>query len=479
MKITILISIYFSISAVFANSTNVLTEADFIQKVLSQDTNFEKDQIYVNIKQIELDASRQSYAGWNSDLTIGIDNSYYDVEKNTTSTRAYEKNRVKNNQSIKLGTVKKFLSNPGSFDFSISRSKPDNDKARYKQDNYYDNYNISTFNNSYKANYTYPLLKHDSNAESLKTYKRNILDLEREKLDFNDAQEAFLVGRLEQFLLWNLYAKNATIYDDYFRLVKNIRVVKSTDKSKIKTTFFRANKDILDNNSKLQAQIEALVIDLADGSFLTLKPQLDDAKKPHIITNNLESYLHKNVRGLLKDDIDKNLKKIDIKYYKNQNLAQLDFKISAEKFTNKGNTLTTQYDNNGVEYTTNLTFSTPIGKNINNEKDLAVAKLNLRKLQIDYDNAFKDVLSDVRALEVELKLNEKTLFGYQDAINDMAADIQTQYTNYLNKSITIAELLDIYKEKRDIELDHVSTMIDYQQNILKYDDKLDRIIATK
>jgi hypothetical protein len=44
------------------------------------------------------------------------------------------------------------------------------------------------------------LLKHGKNASGLKTYRRDILDLEREKFDFDDAQEGFLVDRLEQFV---------------------------------------------------------------------------------------------------------------------------------------------------------------------------------------------------------------------------------------------------------------------------------------
>jgi hypothetical protein len=41
------------------------------------------------------------------------------------------------------------------------------------------------------------------------------LDLEREKFDFDDAQEGFLVARLKQFIDWNFYQKNAEVYQDY------------------------------------------------------------------------------------------------------------------------------------------------------------------------------------------------------------------------------------------------------------------------
>jgi hypothetical protein len=45
--------------------------------------------------------------------------------------------------------------------------------------------------NTYKISYKYPLLKHGERASGLKTYRRDILDLEREKFDFDDAQEGF------------------------------------------------------------------------------------------------------------------------------------------------------------------------------------------------------------------------------------------------------------------------------------------------
>ena len=141
-KPLISLTLFLVLSLPMVRQAFALTEIEFINKVLSQDTHFEKDQIYVDIKQLELDASRDSYTGWNPDLTIEIDNSYYDIDKDTTSTSIYEKKRRKNQQSVEISAEKKFLSNPGSLSISASRSTPDEDKWRYKQDDYYDEYNI-------------------------------------------------------------------------------------------------------------------------------------------------------------------------------------------------------------------------------------------------------------------------------------------------------------------------------------------------
>jgi hypothetical protein len=79
----------------FAVNTLALTEQEFIEKVINQDENFEKDQIYVTIKQLELETSKASYANWNATLGALLSRSYYDIEKDTTSTKVYEKHRLK------------------------------------------------------------------------------------------------------------------------------------------------------------------------------------------------------------------------------------------------------------------------------------------------------------------------------------------------------------------------------------------------
>jgi hypothetical protein len=38
-------------------------------------------------------------------------------------------------------------------------------------------------------------------------------------------------------------------------------------------------------------------------------------------------------------------------------------------------------------------------------------------------------------------------------------------------------LIDVYQEKRDVELDYVKALKDYQESLLKYDDKLDRVLT--
>lgn len=462
----------------FVANALALTERAFIDKVLSQDVHFEKDQIYVTIKKIELETSKQSYAGWDADLTASLSNSYYDIEKDTTSTSIYEKHRLKNSQSIKLTTKKRFLSNPSSLTLSAKRSIPDANIVRYKKDKLYTGtnakYSITTFDNAYTVSYKYPLLRHDSNASSLKTYRRDILDLEREKLDFADVQEKLLVVRLVQYIDWNFYQKNADIYQNYQQLLKIIKGDEIKDRSKLKTAILRANQDISNNDSKLQSLKKSLVSALNDSSLWLQSPEVSINKHPKIEPNLLH-YLRQNTRILLKYDIDKRLKKIDLDYYKNQSLFKLDFSISAEKNDNKGNTKTS-YNNKSVLYTANLDFSTPIGTDVNNKKDIQIAQLNLRKLNIDYDNKLNNILTDAQALIIELRLAKKSLDAYQKLINNVTTESNSALKGYLKKSITIKALIEAYQEKRDVELGYIQALTDYQKSLLEYNDKLDRIL---
>ncbi|SMM99299.1 Channel-tunnel spanning the outer membrane and periplasm segregation of daughter chromosomes [uncultured Candidatus Thioglobus sp.] len=467
----------------FLLSINVLalSEKAFVNKVLSQDAHFEKDQIYVQIKQIELDASRVVYAGWNATLAAASLNSYYDIEKDTTSTRLYEKHRINNSQAVGIATEKKFLSNPSILTLSAKRSTPDSDKIRYKKDKLYTGknaeYSITTFDNNYKINYKYPLFRHTDSASSLKTYHRNILDLEREKLDFYDAQESFLVKRLEQYIDWNFYQKNAEIYQDYQQFLNNIKANNPKDKSKLKTTLLRAKQDISSNDSKLQSLKIALISALNDDSIEFEEPEINTDKHPKTMAD-LTQYLRKNVRFLLKIEIDKNLKNIDLDYHKNQSLFKLDFNISAEKNDNKGNTLTTKYDNKSILYTAGLNFSTPIGINADNDKNVQVAQLDLRKLNINYDNKLQDILADVAALITGLRLSKNTLDQYQELIKNVEDEANSSQQEYLNKTLEIQVLIDAYQQKRDVQLDYIKALTDYQKSLLKYNDKLDRVLPS-
>ncbi|MBE8189934.1 MAG: TolC family protein [Candidatus Thioglobus sp.] len=462
---------------IFSQNILAITEQEFIKTVLSQDTHFEKDQIYVNIKQLELDASRDSYAGWNPVLAAAISNSHYDLDRESNSNRLYVKKNMRNSQAVKLAVVKRFLTNPSTLAISAGRSMPDEHIERYKQTEFNDAYSLSEFNNSYLIYYKYPLLKHDSKpAKAFKTYKRNILDLEREELDFYDAQESFLVDRLEQYFLWNLYYQRNDIYQKYVKELTAVKTVKEEDKKSLKTAILLAEQDILKNNSLLQAQQKMLSVLLNDSNLTQQIPQINRHKNPDIVKQNLSKYLPKNVRILRKYLIDKKLKTLDLEFLKNQSLVKLDFNIGVAQNINIGNTLTIEYKNDSVNYFTGLTFSMPIGGNVNNKKGLKVARLDLQKLGIDYNNKLRNIRSNVEALSTAMELDKKTLSSYGGAIESLTDDVELMSDDYFDELANIKDLIGIYEDKRNTELAYADSVIGYQQNILKYNDELDRVL---
>jgi outer membrane protein TolC len=155
----------------------------------------------------------------------------------------------------------------------------------------------------------------------------------------------------------------------------------------------------------------------------------------------------------------------------------LDFNIDAERNDNKGNTMTAVYKSKSILYTAGLNFSMPIGVDVNNQKDIQVAQLNLQKLNIDYNNKLKDIRSDVEALIVGLNLKKKALDTYQKLRIGVESEANLALKGYLNDSVSITALIDVYQEKRDVELDYVKALKDYQESLLKYDDKLDRVLT--
>ena len=86
-------------------------------------------------------------------------------------------------------------------------------------------------------------------------------------------------------------------------------MIKPADKKTLKIAIFRANTDILDNDSSLQAQKKSLIVGLDDAQLSLQSPQLDENKQPDIIATGLEQYLRKNNRRLLKQGMDIELKK--------------------------------------------------------------------------------------------------------------------------------------------------------------------------
>ena len=101
LKFLVLFLLPFSVSA--------LTESEFIQSLLDNHTFFEKEQINLTIKQIEMEGDRANYADW--EWVMGGELGYISKSKNKenyTSSYDYSKSTSQKVRKFSSDLTKKF-----------------------------------------------------------------------------------------------------------------------------------------------------------------------------------------------------------------------------------------------------------------------------------------------------------------------------------------------------------------------------------
>ena len=452
-----------------------ITEAQFIEKVLAQDKLLEEAQIGLDIKQIELDASRDNYQNWKPYLYFDADYRYQDLDRTTTSKSLYVKSSKQYPKELGLKLEKRFLSNPGSLEFGISRSKNKTSAKRYKKRVHYpkSDYQLETEQTERYIRYTYPLLKHDSNAASLKTHHRDIIDLKRQKLLFYETKENFLDDRLNDYLLWVLYQRQDRIDREFLDKLRRLRPGDDAESALLKSTVYQIEKYNSDTRTKLRAIREKLSILLDDRTILTETPEYDLRKRAELVAENLPGYLQTHNRTLERINLSIELNRIEIAYYRNQSLPTLDFNLEARRTTTKGNTISTLYDDDKTNYVAGLEFSYPLGGSVTTKANLKKFQLGVRRLEIGYQEKLQDILADLRLLDTLLNWDEDRLL---EAIQAAATSTKIEYQNHQSGQSSFRDLLQAYKDERIARLDHIENITDYQANRIEYDNLLDRII---
>lgn len=457
-----------------------LSMAEFSQEVitlLQQEKTFETSKIDVQIKQIELDISKRNYSDWQAVLTLDTKYTYWNNDKSTNSTSPYTKTSEKHNENAQLKLTKRFLNNPSNLTVGMKRTLSNEHLKRNKQFNPYDGYGLYDYGNYYYLGWKYPLLKHDSNAVSLKTYHRNILDLRYKKLSFYEQQEDYLSKQLKQFLTWANHQEKSLIYQQHLQRLQNINRQNPKDQTNINSALLKAQKDLSEIQVKIQAIKQTLVIALNNKSLLNETVQVDWHKNTNIIKNT-NAYLKNNARDLQKIVINQLLKKTNIKYYQNQNLATLDFYLNLDQELTDSNTKTTESDSDKKIYTTSLVFEYPLFGNITNQTNLEINQLGLRKLEISYKDKLQDLNARAQSLNISLISNQKTLNQHLKLIRANQQQMQIVLNNYTHKNDKIKNLIDILNEQKHSQLDYIDAGSAYQINIINYNNLLDRLINT-
>jgi hypothetical protein len=288
---------------------SVLTHA------LENNWGFETDRIDVKIKRVELESSKRKYAGFNLDLEMShkIEDSLR--SRTTTSTSAYIRKQWHENSSYKIITSKQFLNNPSKLSLSLNRTTPWNQYQRYKNSTFHDNYQIQDYESYIEVEWKIPLMRDTNNATGLKSYRRNILDLENQKLAYLENQESFIYDYLIEFYDIALLQEQLSLHSSYINILRSITLVDVADSLQINRAIydFQNNYDeILRDKNTLTKEL-SLRLDYPQFTYQKIFPKLQASFSP---AANLSEYLRDKNRTLKRLDIDRKLKKIDIAHFK-------------------------------------------------------------------------------------------------------------------------------------------------------------------
>lgn len=452
-----------------------ITQVEFTQKVLNKEKLLEVEQIGLNIKQIEVDGSRANYADWKVVISSDIAYGYHDLDRETSSNRQYIRKSKKHPKSVELSFDKRFLSNPGNFEFGVRKYKGQS------MDNYYTKHepkgSFQLQESEFKRyiEFDYPLLKHDSNAVSLKTYRRDIIDLKRQKLSFFESKEDLLLKQLLNYLTWVFYTQHLQIYQQSLQLLKTITSKNEKDKSLLDGYVYKLQHQ----QEEVQADLVSIrekIATILEADFKNQVPNFDLLQVVELPSKTeVKHQLIGYSRDLERIRLDMVLKDIDLAYYRNQNLVELDFSVGAQKAINDRNTKASVFDDSRVDYYASLQFSYPLNGNPSIKTNIKKSRLLQQKLQISFDNKRQDLLADIKELEALLVINFQSL-NQQVLLIEKSSSLEKQ--SYDNHQTSMRDLISAYDDLLSIKKDNLSTLVDYQKNQLRYLALLDRLIRS-
>lgn len=496
--------------------THALTEAQFITKVLAQDKLLEEAQIGLDIKQIELDASRESYGNWRADLTATTAynrrrNKEIHTEKDTNflTTSPYDRDIKSSPRRVSLNLSKRFFSHRTTLSFGVTRSKATIRTVRFDRNvtsssrcrsgnpnptdicdtpqtlldrQYEGGYRTTAY-----AQATYPLLKRDSNAAALKTYLRNIHDLNDQRLSFLETKEDFLHDFLEDFLIWLFHHRSRQIHTQLLQSLRALQPDSQTDSpaSNRPARAFLASVIAQTENAREDAQIQLqaitdrLAVLLDDPTIPHQTPRFNLNKRVFLLpsTTDPRTYLAQYSRDLQRIQIDMQLNQLEITYQKNRRLPTLDLTLRVDQDYDRTGTATLTYRDDTTDYSALLEFAYPLGGSIATETDLAKRALGIRRLQITYAERLERISGDLQRLTRLLDFDEQRLLDAITAAAQSTRLQRQQYTQNPQNATNLRDLIQALRDERNARLEHLDNLIDYHINTLEYDNLLDRLIT--
>ena len=451
-----------------------ITQIEFTKKVLSQKGLLEEASIGLEIKQIELNASRNNYVNWKINLSSELAYDYSDLDRNTNSNYTYTGKDKSYPKSINISAKKRFLTHRGNLEFIIASDKDKSIEQSYKQQTNTAVYQLNKTVNTQRIRYQYPLLKHDSNASSLKTYHRDIIDLKRQKLSFYETKEDILLKQLLDYLSWIHLDQIVAVYQNLLLQLKQIKIYQKNDSLIQESTVLKHQNQLANYQNKLKSITAKIAVLIDDNAILTQIPTVNLLQTYSVFSaTKVISYLQKHSRDLERIVLDIKLKEINIAYYKNRTLPELNFSLALEKTLNKRNTKTSIYNDNRTDYEVALVFNYPLTGDILNQSSLDKDKLGIRKLEISHQDKQQDILADADKLGALLVVNYSQLNKNIDLAIRL---LQLETQNYEIGQTSIRDFLQAHQDLVDAKLFRLSTLIAYQNSGLKYQALLDKLV---
>ncbi len=465
-------------------SCQALTRVQFTEMVLDALTtewSFETSRIDVEIKRLELDSSRENYVGWKLNLVGEYGYDGWSRNRTTDSTTTFTHYQSSTDRKVALVASKRFLWNPSSLSMSLNRSLPSDRKRdthppnTRRSNTTYSAYVEDEATTALTARWKLPLLKHDGNASSLKTYRRNVLDMQDRQISFAEEQEAFLADRLEEFYRWARYQIETESSRSYLAILASFEAREDDEENKFELSRLDAQKNLAEQENQLERIKKGLAVLLQNDALTNERVEVDLSASGDLV-HNLRHYLLHNSRVLQRIEIDKRLEQIDIAYYRNRNRPKLDLVISAAHELERKKTKANHIADERTDYGAALLFEYPLFGSVTDRADLTKSKLQLRRIEINYQDRMRRLLADLEALTGSLPRSERTLAGYAELMASSRQNRRDEHERYRNGASDQSRLIEALDREFSVRSDYLSAAIDYQIDRLDYDNLLDRLL---
>ncbi|MDB3869780.1 TolC family protein, partial [Candidatus Thioglobus sp.] len=258
--------------------------------------------------------------------------------------------------------------------------------------------------------------------------------------------------------------------------LQNIRIQITKNQlrdTKVLTRFIDKKKRLLLSlKSKLKAQ---------SGLLLSSVKSINLSKNPPILpsifyvdlVDNVKRYCRSNIRDLQRIDLELQKNNRAIETYKNLQLADFDFTISASKKNNKGN-YTSYSKSSETIVETKLVFSYPLSGDISNQVYLDKYRYKQRQIELKYENKLKDAVSAINKLKTDIKQGLVQLKLTQRQIKQHKVDNELDL--YFSGRGDIRFAIIEQDDYQELQLEKIEILINLYKNKLKYNSLLDRLL---